>query len=136
MGFGKTFSNLHINVKNLTKWGFGHVSTFFKSFWPIYIDMKNPCKNENWVQKWLFLVKIAFVVEYSTGVEYSTSKLFFWKVWIMCYILHIYHIFWKRIFAELHASEVTRKNTVFQDFPSKIPTCGFTENTVDEISYR
>jgi len=36
-------------------------------------------------------MKITISSEYSTGVEISTQKLFFWKVWIMSYIFHIYH---------------------------------------------
>ena len=37
-----------------TKLGFGHVETFFRSFWTISIDMKKPYEFEVWVQKCVF----------------------------------------------------------------------------------
>ena len=60
-----------------------------------------------------FSTIFGFPVEYSTGVEISTWKLFLWKVHIIGYIFHIHHMCSKCILMKLRAFEVTRKITVF-----------------------
>ena len=93
--------------------GFGHVWSFFKPFWPIYIDVENPCKNEIWVQKSLFLTFSWKYLICGFNLEISIWKLFFRKVQIICYILAIHHVFSKCVFMELHAFESTREITLF-----------------------
>ena len=56
--------------------------------------------------------------------------IFFWKVWMILYILCIYHIGLTWVLPELRASENTRKITIFQQNPYKKSTSGFTELTV------
>ena len=104
-----------MNIKRLTKFDFSHVSSIFNSFWPIYVDIKNPYKSEIQVQKVVFSIILVFSVQYSTDVEISTRKLFFWKVHIIGYIFHIPHMCSKCILMELQAFEVTRKIIIFAE---------------------
>ena len=126
----KLFSFHHIIKILLTKWGFDHVKTFFRSFWTISVDIKNPYEFEVWVQKCVFSTISAISIEYSTGVEISTWKLFFGKVQIISYIFHIYHMCSKWILMELRAFQVTCKIIVFCQHRLWKFTCGFTEKTV------
>ena len=109
----RNISESHMTIKRLTKFDFSHVSSIFNPFWSVYVDMENPYKSEIWVQKSFFSTIFGFPVEYSTDVEISTWKLFFWKVHIIGYIFHIYHMWPKCILMKLRAFEVTRKITVF-----------------------
>ena len=119
-GFWETKnSDLHINVKRLTKLGFGHVSSIFKPLWPIYIDMENPCKNENYHEKWLFL---SFSWKYlicGFNLEIYAWKYFFQKVQMILYILAIYHFFSSCVLKELCLVEDTRKTIRFGQNHSK-----------------
>ena len=109
----RNISESHMTIKRLTKFDFSHVSSIFNPFWSVYVDMENPCKSGIWVQKSVFSTIFGFPLEYSTDVEISTWKLFFWKVHIIGYIFHIYHMCSKWILMELRAFEVTCKIIVF-----------------------
>ena len=92
---------------------FGHVETFFRSFWTISIDMKKPYEFEVWVQKCVFKTKIKKYLICGLNQEISAWKLFFWKVQVLGYIFHIYHLCSKWILMELRAFEATCKIIVF-----------------------
>ena len=111
----RNISESHMTIKRLTKFDFSHVSSIFNPFWSVYVDMENPYKNEIWVQKSFFSTIFGFSVEYSTGVEISTWKLFLWKVHIIGYIFHIHHMCSKCMLMKLRAFEVTRKIIIFAD---------------------
>ena len=96
--------------------GFGHVETFSRSFWTISIDMKKPYEFEVWIQKCVLLTKIGKYLICGLNQEISIWKLFFWKVQVIGYIFHIYHMCSKWILIELRSVEVTSKIIVFCEF--------------------
>ena len=75
----KSFFMHHIIKIYWTKLGFGHVETFFRSFWTISIDMKKPYEFEVWVQKCVFKTKIEKYLICGLNQEISVWKLFFFE---------------------------------------------------------
>ena len=96
-----------ILIRNLTKFGFGHVKTFLRSFWAISIDMKNG----------IFLSLIMLPTEY-----FSCLKISMWK------------FFSESLDHELHFSEITCVENNIQNpmsfTTSKEVPPGFTNKTI------
>ena len=131
----KLFSFHHIIKILVTKWGFDHVKTFFRSFWTISVDIKNPYEFEVWVQKCVFSTISAISIEYSTGVEISTWKLFFEKfrssatffIFIIC-AQNGYLWSYEPLKPHVKSSFFTR--ITFENI-----TSGFTEKTVNRLDF-